>query len=69
MLRKKFEGEEKKATEISGEMAWRQSQVGSLDEESRLFRQMFENAQWKLSALTAQYETHDGRNQGPYLKA
>jgi autophagy-related protein 11 len=59
-LRKQLEEGEGKITKLHEELASRQSQVGSLEEELRLFKERRQEAQAKVSSLTAQI---DGRTE------
>lgn len=54
-LRKRLEEDEKKITTISEDLASKQSQVGSLEEELRLFRSKLEESQVKLGVLTDRF--------------
>ncbi|ROV91766.1 hypothetical protein VSDG_06480 [Cytospora chrysosperma] len=54
-LRMKLEDEEKKITTITEDLALKQSQVGSLEEELRLFRDKLEQSQSKLCTITERF--------------
>lgn len=54
-LRKKLEEEEKRITAMSEDLASKQSHVGSLEEELRLFKDKLEESQGKLSVLTDRF--------------
>lgn len=54
-LRKKLEEEEKKITVMTEDLASKQSHVGSLEEELRLFKDKLEEAQAKLAILTDRF--------------
>lgn len=54
-LRKKLEEEEKKITTMTEDLASKQSHVGSLEEELRLFKDKLEEAQVKLAILTDRF--------------
>ncbi|KAK4032677.1 autophagy-related protein 11-domain-containing protein [Parachaetomium inaequale] len=56
-LRKRLEEEEKKITLVTEELASRQSQVGSLEEEAQHFKDKLQRSQAKLSGLTALFDT------------
>lgn len=54
-LRKKLEEEEKRITTITEDLASKQSHVGSLEEELRLFKDKLEESQRKLGILTDRF--------------
>lgn len=56
-LRKKLEEEEKKITAMAEDLASKQSHVGSLEEELRLFKDKLEESQGKLGILTDRFVT------------
>lgn len=56
-LRKKLEEEEKRITAMSEDLASKQSHVGSLEEELRLFKDKLEESQGKLATLTDRFVT------------
>lgn len=54
-LRKRLEEDEKKITTMTEDVASKQSQVGSLEEELRLFKSKLEESQLKLGVLTERF--------------
>lgn len=56
-LRKRLEEEERKITTMTEDLASKQSQVGSLEEELRLFKDKLEESRAKLSVLTERFVT------------
>lgn len=56
-LRKKLEEEEKRVTAMTEDLASKQSHVGSLEEELRLFKDKLEESQGKLGVLTDRFVT------------
>lgn len=54
-LRKKLEEEEKKITLMAENLASKQSQVGSIEEELRLFKDKLEEAQSKLGTMNGRF--------------
>ncbi|KAL2284501.1 hypothetical protein FJTKL_08883 [Diaporthe vaccinii] len=54
-LRKRLEEEERKITTLTEDIASKQSQVGSLEEELHLFKSKFEESQVKLGVLTDRF--------------
>ncbi|KAL0936410.1 autophagy-related protein 11 [Colletotrichum truncatum] len=55
-LRKKLDEGEERISSVTEELAFRQSQVGSLEEELRLYKEKLQKSQTKLSAVTAHFE-------------
>ncbi|KAI3397488.1 hypothetical protein diail_10700 [Diaporthe ilicicola] len=54
-LRKRLEEDEKKITTITEDLASKQSHIGSLEEELRLFKSKLEESQLKLGVLTERF--------------